>query len=345
MICVTVGAFALPALLVYFLLLSQRAVTVDQVQSLIRTHRPDLFRWPEIVAVVVLVLLRWGYYRKSLTLKEGLFIASLALAIVTVFNQQVFTGRSLQPAHYEWFIANYCAGVASVLLLALWHDRSGRRLVPGKAWAVLALLGLGWGAGEVWLATSLGFEHNRALDEARGISKRFDELSRNSTPGKDPLPVVLISELRLADRFPTDAPQPVLWAPRMLVFPGVSELENQDRFFKQLYYLGFDEKKFYRELDRKDWNFYAGLFSYDRLSPAVSGSTQAISPDELKGKLNDFLAYSRTFSRTQATSPVLSYVLVRANDEPDYVNIDRWYERTGREQVGAFVLYQLKLRD
>jgi len=131
----------------------------------------------------------------------------------------------------------------------------------------------------------------------------------------------------------------------MLVFPGVSEIENQERFFQQLYYLGFDKQKFEQELNRKDWNFYAGLFPYDRLSPAVSGSTQLISPAELRAKLNEYLTFSQTFDRGRAISPTLSFLIVKADEKPDYANLDRWYERYGREQFGGFVLYQLKLRD
>jgi hypothetical protein len=341
--CGMVAAFALPALLVYFQFLSRRAETIDHVQALVRTHRPDFFRFPEIAAFVVLLLLIWGRQRKSLASNEaGLFVASLALTVVAVFNQQIITGRSLQPAHYEWFIANYCAGTAVVLLLALWH-RESRPLLTGRHWSLLAMVALLWGGGEVWLATSLGMDHNRLIDESRPVAVHLDHLA--SARHEDAAGVVLVSELTLADRFPTDAPQPVIWAPRMLVFPGVSETENQERFFQQLYYLGFDEKKFREQLDRKDWNFYAGLFPYDRLSPAVSGSTQAISPNELQAKLSEYLSFARAFSRERALSPTLSFLVVKADEEPDYANLDRWYERSGRAQFGRFILYQLKLRN
>jgi hypothetical protein len=342
--------FAVPALLVYFMMLSRRAATVDSVQALIRTHQPDVFRMPEIVALLVLALLVWGHSRKVFQIdEESLFVTSLALGIVVVFNQQIITGQSLQPAHYEWFIANYCVAAAVVLLVALWRRKSSLQL-NGRGWALLALAALIWGGGEVWLASSLGLSHNRSIDEGRPIASRLNKLALNAgtsseTAGEDVAPVVLMSELSLADRFPTDAPQSLLWAPRMLVFPGVSESENRERFFQQLYYLGFDEKKFNQQLDRKDWNFYAGLFSYDRLSPAVSGSTRPISAEEVRAQLSAYLAYSQSFTRERAIAPTLSYLIVKANAEPDYANLDRWYERSGREESGGFVLYRLKLRD
>jgi hypothetical protein len=131
----------------------------------------------------------------------------------------------------------------------------------------------------------------------------------------------------------------------MLVFPGVTEAENRDRFFRQLYYLGYDEKKFWAELDRQDWNFLAGLFAYHRLSPAVSGSNTPITPEELRAQLASYLEYSRTFSRERAATPTLSYLVVSAGNKGDYANLDRWYQRDAGERVGDFILYRLKLHE
>jgi len=159
------------------------------------------------------------------------------------------------------------------------------------------------------------------------------------------IPVVLMADLAMADRLPTDAPQSVLWAPRMLIFPGVTESENRERFFQQLYYLGFDEKKFYKELDRGDWNFYAGLFPYSRLSPVVTGNTSPIQPEEIRMQLGNYLSYASSFSRERAALPVLSYLVLSVDNEPDYGNLDRWYQRDAGERIGRFVVYRLKLRD
>src|SRR5205814_1212575 len=94
----------------------------------------------------------------------------------------------------------------------------------------------------------------------------------------------------------TDTSQRVLWAPRMLVFPGVSETENRERFWQQLYYLGYDEKKFWTEVDRSGWNFLAGMFPYQRLSPAVSGRNEHLTSAALQTqplqKANLLLTYT-----------------------------------------------------
>jgi hypothetical protein len=129
----------------------------------------------------------------------------------------------------------------------------------------------------------------------------------------------------------------------MLVFPGVSETENRERFWRQLYYLGYDEKKFMAEVS--DWNFLTGMFPYQRLSPVVTGSQPPITPEELRAQYAAYLAYARTFNRDRAASPALSYLVVQADKQPDFANLDRWYERDAGERLGNSILYQLKLRE
>lgn len=340
-----VFAFGAAALVPYFRMLSQRAATVDAAQALVFTHRPDLFRLPELAALLALILLGFGIARTRFRAIEPVvvFSAAFALAVLAVFNQQVITGRSLQPVHYQWFIANYCALVALVLTAAVWRRNGGLRSLTGNRLALMAAAALVLAGGEVWLAASVSFDYNRGVDDSLPVSTRLRELAQAAGPGAAGQ-VVLMSDLKLADRLPTDAPQAVLWAPRLLVFPGVSEAENRERFLQQLYYLGYDEKKFWVELNQSDWNFLAGLFPYNRLSPAVTGAQTPITLAELRGQLATYLDYSRSFDGQRARTPQLSYLVVRADNQPDYANLDRWYQRDAGERIGGFVLYKLKLR-
>src|SRR5437588_5220438 len=126
-------------------MLSHRAATVDVAQALVLTHRPDLFRLSEIVAFSVLAMLVIGVKRKLFQSREPavLFTASLGLMVIAIFNQQVITGRSLQPIHYEWFIGNYCALIALVLTAALWWGKR-KTILTGRRIAVVAALALVW---------------------------------------------------------------------------------------------------------------------------------------------------------------------------------------------------------
>jgi hypothetical protein len=272
----------------------------------------------------------------------ALMAAAFALTVLVVFNQQIITGRSLQPIHYEWYIANYCALMAVVLTVALWRRATHSRL-SNKQLAVVAIAACLWAGGEVWLAASLSWDYNRGVDEARPVANRLVSLARAGQSASGA--VVMMADLKLADRLPTDAPQATLWAPRMLVFPGVTELENRERFYRQLYYLGYDEKKYWAQLDHADWNFLAGMFAYDRLSPAVSGGAAPITPVELRKQIANYLEYARTFNRERAISPALSYLIIGVADPVDFTNLDRWYQRDAGERIGNFMLYRLKLRD
>ena len=337
-----IAMFALAALVPYLLMLSHRAATLDAAQALTFTHRPDLFRFPELVSFLVLVLIAIAARRGILRWRDPLMLVAnaFALTVVVVFNQQIVSGRSLQPIHYEWFIANYCALIAfSLAAFVRWRD--GPRLkLTNRRLAILSIAALLWAFGEAWLAASVAWDYNRSIDEAKPLTNRLAQIA---------LPIeaatALVADLRLADRLPTDAPQPVLWAPRMLVFPRVSESENRERFWRQLYYLGYDEKKFWAALDHPDWNFLTGIFPYQRLSPAVSGKQTAITPEELRGQLAAYLEYARTFSRDRAAAPALSYLIVHAGVQPDFANLDRWYQRDAGERVGGFILYRVKLRE
>jgi hypothetical protein len=342
-----IAALALPGLIGYFVMLSKRAATVDSVQALVLTHRPDLFRGPAIASLIVLLLLAVGSRRRVFQARDPivLFTASLALTVIAVFNQQVVTGRSLQPIHYEWFIGNYCALAAIVLTAGLWWRRRTSKVLTNKRIGTIAGLALVWGFGEVWLAASVNYPGNSRADEFKPAAERLTSLARaNGGEIRADESAVLISDLPLADRLPTDAPQPVLWAPRMLVFPAVSETENRQRFFQQLYYLGYDERKIWRELDKVNWNFYAGLFPYYRLDRAVSGNTLPITPEELRERVRDYLNYLASFDRRRSASPTLSYVVVPADEQFDFQNLDRWYQRDVGERIGSFILYRVRLR-
>ncbi len=107
----TIVLVTLAALIPYAILISHRSQTMDAGQKLILSHAPDLFRIPELLGLVVVALIALGIRKERLkwNAPETLFAASFALTPALVFNQQIITGRSLQPFHYEWFIANYLA--------------------------------------------------------------------------------------------------------------------------------------------------------------------------------------------------------------------------------------------
>src|SRR5262249_54257336 len=65
-VVVIVVAFFIIGLLPYSYLLSHRSRSVDELQTLISTHRLDLFRVPEVVGMFVLLVLAGAVFRGRL---------------------------------------------------------------------------------------------------------------------------------------------------------------------------------------------------------------------------------------------------------------------------------------
>jgi hypothetical protein len=327
---------------------------VDAAQALIYSHQPDLLRLPEIVGALatLAMLFTLRLKREEVRSPVPLFTVSMLICPIVIFNQQVVTGRLLQSVHYEWFIANYvvlCGLVLSAWLLWRSGAMSSSRLLD-KHLVAIACAAIAWAGIEVWLSTSLAAERNNLIDESKAVAARLltlykqDSRKTGSAHGEGDPGVALVIDLAVADRLPTDAPQSVLWSPHMLVFPAVTVAENRERFYRQLYYEGYDRGKLLAELGRHDWNLWAGLFDYSRLSPAITGKGTPITPSEIDEEVSKYLSYSESFNLESAKLPQLSYVIAPAQNEPNYQNLDHWYYRDNGERIGKFVLYRLRPR-
>ncbi len=134
-IFLTTGALACASLVPYAVLVARRAPTMDAVQVLQFTRAPDLFRAPEIISLAALVLLAAFAWRgRSRAARDAAFLyaASFALTPFVVFNQQLLTGRSLQPVHYADYVLNYLALLALVLAVALYLRPGGDESDPAQ---------------------------------------------------------------------------------------------------------------------------------------------------------------------------------------------------------------------
>jgi hypothetical protein len=350
-----VGGFAFVALLLYAALLSKRAATMDAVQALSFSHMPDLFRTTEVVGVAVLALLAWGVRRGRIDWRERevLFTSSLALVPFAVFNQQVITGRSLQPFHYEQFIVSHIVLVA--LALAVWLIRRGKSLtdgrniesrIPGRVLVLVALAAFAWGMVEAKVATGILSDYNMMRDDAMPLASRLAELSRASSAQAigGEREIVLSTHVVHADNLPTVAPQAVLWALHMRVFSGVTLAENKERFYQQLYYTGIGEQRFLEAMTDYSFEYRIGLFGQERINRTLTADLKPITAEEIHYELGLYLDYTESFTRERAARWPLSYVIAWAGDRPDFSNLDRWYERDQGEHIGNFVLYRVRLR-
>jgi len=341
--------FVVVALLLFALLLSNRATTMDTVQALTFSHMPDPFRTTELIGAGVCMLLAWGVRRKAFVWRDRavLFTASLALLPFAVFNQQVITGRSLQPFHYEQFIVTHVVLVA--LVLAVWlvwqkstaGDQGAARKIPGSVLITVALLAFGWGVVEAKVATGILSDYNVLRDNAIPVARRLAELAR---PKESEPEVVLSTHVVHADNLPSVAPQSVLWALHMRVFSGVTLDENRERFYQHLYYAGVAEHGFIRALSEYNFEYRIGLFGQERINRTLTPDLKPITAQEIRYETDKYLDYVEAFDRERAARWPLSFVIAWANDAPDFTRMDRWYERDSGERIGDFILYRVKLR-
>lgn len=341
------GAIALLSLVPYAVLLSRRAETMDAVQLLTYTRAPDLLRPPSLIGMLVLALLAYGVWRGRLEWRDRtvLIAAAFALTPLAVFNQQVVTGRSLQPIHYEVFIVNYVAAFALVLAIALlWGAADAKRKLSSRVLLFAAVLTFCWGVVEADITTHVVDDQNIIRDEALPVGRRLRELAHEARQRGEREGVVFTPNLIQGDDLPTLAPQGVLWARHLHVFADTTWEENKERFYQHAYYQGLDAHWLDRELKNNNYIIVIALFGWGRHHARLTANSTPLSAAEIAAEVDRYATYTATFTRDRAARPQLSYVVTDADSEPNLSNLDRWYERDAGERHGKFILYRVRRR-
>ncbi len=174
---------AIGALATYWVLISGIATNTASAQALEHERAPNMLRGPVIAGLILIVLIvlavRWS--RVASWRDPRLVLAlSFVLLPLAVFNQQVITGLSLQPFHYEIFITNYVVLTGAVLVFAFYRTRP----LASKAFWVLFLITLAWGITEIRYSTIRERERNLARDAFVPVAKRLNELTNAHPEGR-----------------------------------------------------------------------------------------------------------------------------------------------------------------
>jgi len=343
---ILVDAAAFLFLLPYVYLLSQRAESTDAIQLLVLTHAPDLLRFPAIVCYISILFLALAIWFGLTKIKETLTIFLLAFSIVpfVVFNQQIITGRSLQPFHYEFYVVNYITALAVVLAIFLFLKRIHSPKIRAAVLLISGFMAIGWGYVEVKLTTQLLISWNVARDEAMPVTKRLAELAKeNEENGK--AAVTLNFDYIQADNQPVTSPQAVLWARHQHVFAGVSWEENKERFYQMLYYGGRDADWLRQDFRNGDIEADMALFGWERFNATLSVNARPLTVGEVEQEVRRYDNYYKNFSFEQALRPTLSFVVVPNNLNLDLSNLERWYELGAGDNFGAYTLYTVRLKN
>lgn len=334
------GAACAVPLAAYAYLLSKRVDTMDSVQLLVRTHAPDLARLPIYIGLAGVLILIGGAVAGLLSLKDRSSVFSLSLGLVplVLFNQQVLTGRSLQPIHYQVFIGNYVAAaglVCAVGIIAkrLWADRPMLNRVLATSLTVTAAV---WGFIEChWTIGEIDWA-NEIRDRQMPLARRLEELAKDDA---DPFRSTVFHVGVLAgDDLPTIAPQSTLWARHQHVFAGLTWEESKERYYQWLYYQGFAES----DLDyliRNDFVTMIQLFGWGRHTSRLSSEATPLTEPEIAEEVAHYGDYIRNFSPARAGNPLIRYVVVPTDTAPDLANLERWYALGTPETINGFRLY------
>jgi hypothetical protein len=340
------AAGCLAALIPYAYLLSKRSQTMDDVQLLVLTHAPDLTRFPEYISYVVLLMLAAGILMKAIGLRDRstVFALSLALTPLIIFNQQIITGRSLQPIHYQVFIGNYVAGLALIVTIGILLQKAAaaKPLAFKIAFSCLALLAIFWGFVECHYTVRVLDDANVDRDAYLPLARRLGEFAKDD-PHPNQSTVLVFGNMLIADDLPTVAPQNVLWARHQHVFAGLSWQESKERYYKYAYYQNVDEKGL-DYLIKNDFAVMIALFGWGRHTDRLSVEAKPLTYGEVAEEARRYGEYRKNFSLREATDPELKYVVIPVGWKFDLTNLDKWYERDAGEVIGDYALYKVKLR-
>ncbi|HXF42916.1 MAG TPA: hypothetical protein VNK26_04185 [Pyrinomonadaceae bacterium] len=333
-------------LLPYFYLLSQRAETLDHVQLLVYSHKPDLFRVPEYIALSTLIVLAICLVsRKSKETAKAAFAFSLSAAVTVfiIFNQQLVTGRSLQPIHYQVFIGNYIAGFSLITafgVLLSGYLGQGRNSVKIFS-TILLIIATGWGFIECFYTVRVLDSANVERDKALLVEKRLKELAKESA---DPHRETVFSfDWLVADDLPSISPQNILWARHQHIFAGLGWEESKRRYYKQLYFHGVTPDGL-RKLLYRDFVTIIALFGWGRHSDRLSIDAKPLTEEEIEAEVKNYKAYLDNFDRVEAANPTINWVIVGAENTDELEIIQKWYSLTDEEKVGDFLLYKARLK-
>ena len=332
----------------YGWLLAGRNKMADKAQLLVFTRDLDLNRNVEIIGVTILIIVIGALVLKAIQLNDrrAQFIAALALSPILVFNQQLVTGRSLQPFHYEFYVINYVVLLGAVLLLlTLWQRFIAARWATVALASILAASGAVWGYVEATQTTYFWDDVNVQRDEAMSVNLRLRELA-----GTDPVQARSQTTINLeslqADSQPTVAPQAVLWARHQHTFAGLESWdENKLRYYQLLYFSGADGEWLRRALSGcADIEACMALFGWDRFNARLSANARPLTAGEVEAEAQNYDRFVENFSRESLGGIDIKYLVVYNETFNNLENIDKWYERYDREEFGKYTLYRLRPR-
>ena len=340
---------ALCGMIPYVLLLLQRSPTMDVAQLLVKSHAPDFSHRSEYIAGAMIIIFVVAIKRRVIDWNDSLNRAILAFALLPfcLFNQQVITGYSLQPFHYEIYVAPYSVAIAGVLLSTMFGRQLLRRRASYRTRALIlsciAVLVVARAVATTVITSNTQIKTQATAAGKFVVLKSFQQNKlEEENKTRNSRPLVFFTDLEQADMAPALAPYFVLWAPHMFVFPALTESENKERLHRYLYFQGVTREEFAR-LASKNSYLSLALFGFERAS-REDYSDKGIRPEDVAREQEHYNRFVASFDLRQASVLKIDYVVTQSQRGPDLSNFDRWYERYDPYSVGDFTIWRVKPR-
>lgn len=340
-----VGGIGGLTLIPYFVMLSHRAQNLDSVQLMVNTRMPNFASVSLVVGVIIAIAIFAAVWKGAakITAPVTLFALSFAITPLVLFNQQIVTGRSLQPIHYEIFISNYIVLTALFLALAAtfpYFAEKGKTPRLHKALIYVTVIAVLWG----FVEATGPVKRNGVFAELRDESVpaiRYIREQEKAKPAGSPRGAVLATNFVTSDFIPTVGPVRALWNPHTSSAGGVDVAENKRLFYLYLYYSGFNERDLGEALQMNVFEVTAVIFGSERALPQLGEGARPVTQLEIQAEVGKYTDFIKRFDAAAAADPVLSYLIVPAQDAPDLTNIDKWYRRDEGRTLGLFTVYVL----
>jgi hypothetical protein len=214
-------------------------------------------------------------------------------------------------------------------------------LLPRQALLYTGLALAGLGLAESTTAANKTLTQARAWDEAQPVARRLQQLS-TAEPGR--YAVVFTPNFGLAEYFPAHAPVRALWGVHTTAAGGVAQPRNRDLLCLHAYFSGLGPAELRQAMATNGFEILAALFGPERVLQSLGHGAQAVTPAEADAEVKQYEQFIARMTPAQSQLAQLRYAVAPTAAQPDWRNLDRWYERDAGEQIGVFTLYRLKPR-
>jgi hypothetical protein len=271
------------------------------------SHAP-IFEKLVLAALIFYILFLFFLRRRGENRKELLFPAFLLIAGTIAVNQQVITGKLIQPFHYYFYTNLPAAYIALAVIFGYAVNFIRQKYLKYPAVAVVFILLFAWGAGIQASSYNFWAPKYRELQNYGVITDWF-----KNNAAKDS---VIYGNDEISNLIPAYTPFFVYWSVFASQSPSTPAERNESAYFinMRLRGIGADEAKKYLENNREDF----GLRTDAQYYRDLCGSYGCFPDEVLNRVVEDYQSFMRRPFLEEVKKYKLDYFVWDKNKNPDW---------------------------